>query len=277
MYKYPWKILPLLWIFHCVCVKKKPTITLFIKYTMKNKLSESHQPPVSNPVLTCVFPGQKWRHHSRETAQMFWRFGCRRNSIWTSSRLPAGVSTSWSKQTGEKLSRYVGGGTKLPQMFSFCVCSCDVLMWSASTRVPSHLWRGAPTGWSCSLETIRDGWFSHRWTWTRWAHRTRAGSPMGWEEGQKDLTAGGVVVFTSRVCVTPSCCWRRCQVWFRWSTATSCCWCPRSNDHCCTALRKRRSSSWVPNLARGKRPPIMSSTTALTLHSHQCPSKRRLN
>lgn len=81
----------------------------------------------------------------------------------------------------------------------------------------------------------------------------------------------------NRVCVTPSCCWRRLQVWFRWSTVTSCCWCPHSNDHCFTALRKRRSSSWVPNLARGKRLPIMSSTTALTLHLHQCSSQRRLN
>lgn len=71
------------------------------------------------------------------------------------------------------------GGTKFagPRSHFFpllpvWVCSCDVLTWLASTRVPSRLWRGAPMGWNCSLETIRDVWFSHRWTWTRWDHWT---------------------------------------------------------------------------------------------------------
>lgn len=57
-----------------------------------------------------------------------------------------------------------------------------------------------------------------------------------------------------RVCVTPSWCWRSLQVWFRWNTVTRCCWCPHSKEHCCTAPRPRRSSSWEPNHARGTLP-----------------------
>lgn len=55
-----------------------------------------------------------------------------------------------------------------------------------------------------------------------------------------------------RVCVTLSCCWKSLQVWFRWNTVTRCCWCQRSKDLCCSALKKRRFSSWAPNLARGE-------------------------
>lgn len=68
-----------------------------------------------------------------------------------------------------------------------------------------------------------------------------------------------------RVCVTPSWCWKSLQVWFRWNTATRCCWCPHSKEHYCTALRPRRSSSWEPSHARGTLP-------ATSLVHHQPPS-----
>lgn len=143
--------------------------------------------------------------------------------------------------------------------------SCVVSMWLASIRVPSHLWRGAPMGWNCSLEMIRDVWFSRLWTWTRWNHWMNECMDAFWlvkrftrvdlfaeVVEREDLAATGVFVFLSRVCVTPCCCWKSLQVWFRWNTVTRCCWCPLSKGHCFTALKKRRASSWAPNLARGK-------------------------
>lgn len=79
-----------------------------------------------------------------------------------------------------------------------------------------------------------------------------------------------------RVCVTLSCCWKSLQVWFRWNTVTRCCWCPRSKDPCCSALKKRRSSSWAPNLARGEcvcRMSCMICVSVLTHAAHLCCSE----
>lgn len=77
-------------------------------------------------------------------------------------------------------------------------------------------------------------------------------------------------MFLSRVCVTPSCCWKSLQVWFKWNTVTRCCWCPHSKDHCFTALKKRRSSSWAPNLARGKCLPITECQAWSVVSSNTC-------
>lgn len=113
-------------IFQCVTVRCRSVVFRWCSWCLWNlKRNILHSDTV------CVFLGKKWCNHSCETAQLFWWSGCRGNGMRSSCRLPAGVSTSWSKQTGEKLCVTDRKGRAVLMSSLSIYPFFDICMWSS--------------------------------------------------------------------------------------------------------------------------------------------------